>query len=539
MPDLHRLRQIILLAMLALPLACTAPEKPQPTAKRPAEKAPAAVTEPAPPPPEPEPEPPPPLPEPAAYFGDLPRLERVVDPIEVKPVEGSNVLLVVFDTLNAKHLGAYGYERDTSPTIDALARDGLVLTNHVSNSSWTRPSMATILTGLPKSEHHMELDCPPLSDEITTLAERFRDAGYRTAGFVGNPLVRAKWGYGQGFETYVDAEQLNDYSMADDSVIADRAVSWLSEQDAKRPFFALVFFTSPHIPYRPERKYAKFFVGLPDGYIIQRPKREYPDGMDPGQRAWTIAAYDSEIRYADSQLARLLAQLEKSKLKDRTHVVITADHGEMFGPHNCYTHTYHMWDPVLRVPLVISSPGMAASGVYDDRPFTHADLAPTLLDLAGVDPPEPELEGESIVDALKDPRGGRDRLLFAQYNAHGIRRETCRKGRWKLVHHHQVDPTAAQSLTMFQGDPEDPPRREDLPSLAWDGERYELFDLAADPGEDRNRFEARKGESETAELMAVVLEFLAGEDETSVELDDDLKQALEALGYLDSLADGP
>jgi arylsulfatase A-like enzyme len=462
----------------------------------------------------------------------------VVDPIETKPVEGGNVLLVVIDTLNAKHLGAYGYERDTSPTIDALARDGLLLTNYVSNCPWTRPSMATIMTGLPKAEHHMELNCPPLADEITTLAERFREAGYRTGGFVGNPLVRAKWGFGQGFETYVDAAELDTYSMADDSVIAKRAVRWI-KQVADEPFFALVFFTSPHIPYRVARKHPPFFKRLPEGYVIERPKREYPEGMEPGVRAWTMAAYDSEILYTDSQLARLLKQLERSKIRDKTAIVITADHGEMFGPHGCFTHTYHMWEPVLRVPFIVSAPGMSASGVYDDRPFTHVDVAPTLLDLAGIDPPGPELDGESIVETLTRPGAGRDRQLFGQYNAHGIRRETTRKGRWKLVHHHQVEESALQSLTMFQGDPNDPPDTEDLPSLAWQGERYELYDLATDPEENVNRFEQRKGEAETAELMAAILDFLQSNGETSVEIDDDLKQALEALGYLGTPADGP
>ncbi|MBW2276367.1 MAG: sulfatase [Deltaproteobacteria bacterium] len=440
--------------------------------------------EPNPKPPETDANPPDPIPEPAAYFGEIPGLERVTDAIEHKPIKGGNVLLIVIDTLNAKHLGVYGHERDTSPKIDALARDGLVLTNYVTNCPWTRPSMATIMTGLPKAEHQMELNCPPLSDKFTTLAERFRAAGYRTGGFVGNPLVRAKWGFGQGFETYIDAEEL-------------------------------------------------------DVHIIGRPNREYPAGVEPGVRAWTMAAYDSEIRYVDSQLKRLLTQLDKSEIRNKTTVVITADHGEMFGPHGCYTHTYHFWEPVLRVPFVIWSPGMSGRGIYEDRPFSHIDVAPTLLDLAGVEPSGPELVGVSIVESLTEPRVGRDRYLFGQYNAHGIRRETTRKGRWKLVHHHQVDSSALKSLTLFQGDPRAPPGKKDLPTLAWNGERYELYDLVSDPGENNNRFDERKSAPETAELMATILDFLEVEDAPPVELDTDLRQALEALGYFGTPADGP
>jgi arylsulfatase A-like enzyme len=486
-----------------------------------------AVTTSTEPTPEESREPPAPLTTPAAYHGDL-GLERITEPMEVRPVEGSSVLLIVIDALNAKHLGAYGYERPTTPHIDALAREGVILTNYFSTSSWTRPSMASIVTGLPKRDHKMELNCPPLDEAFDTLAERFKAAGFHTAGFVGNPLVRAKWGFGQGYDTYVDAEFLEDYGLADDADLARRAASWIKKQ-AREPFFALVFFTAPHCPYKPPAGFRRFFKGLPPGHIIGIPKREYPSGMKRGDRLKTIAAYDGDVLYADTQVGRLIAALRKRKLLERTHVVVTADHGEMFGEHNCFMHGYHMWDPVLRVPFVISSPSIPGSGMYDDRPFSHVDVIPTLLDLAGIDP-DPELPGESIVEGLADPSSMRERVLFSQHNAHAVRREAIRKGRYKLVHHHPVARYDIERLNELH--PNRPvPDPEDLPTVAWDEERYELYDMTADPGELENLYEERKTEPETAELVGELAERLEGDDEVSIEVDDDLRKALEALGY--------
>jgi arylsulfatase A-like enzyme len=487
---------------------------------------------------EPEPEPPPaPLPVPAAYFGDLPALERVSEPIGTEPIERGNVLLVVIDTLNAKHVGAYGYQRPTTPNLDALARQGLVLTNHLSNCSWTRPAMATILTGLPKKQHLIELHSPPIADEINTLAERFAAAGYRTAGVVGNPLVRDKWGYGQGFQTYVDAVVLNHFKMADDALITDRAIAWL-EQHGDQPFFLFVFLTAPHHPYEPAAGFRRFFEGLPQGQVVEIPLREYPQGMDPGDRAHTVAAYDGEVLYADHHLGRLIAHLRDKGLLGQTTVAITADHGEAFGEHNCFQHTYHQWEPVLRVPFVLSSPALPAKGLFEDRPFNHLDIAPTLLDLAGVDHGQPALPGTSLVRALADPRRFRDRELFAQYNAHGIRRQTARKGRFKLVHHHPVDRAIVKSLMKFSTSRRTPPTPDELPTVAWDTERYELFDLLADPGENTNLFADRKTAPATAELMAYILGTLDDDRQLTVEIDDELRQALEAVGYIAAPADG-
>ncbi len=472
-----------------------------------------------------------PAPAPEAYFGDL-GLDRVIDPVEVEPSEGSPVVLVVFDALTPKRLHLYGNDRRTSPNLDRLAREGLTLTHYFSNSSWTRPSFATIVTGQPKSVHGMELNCPPISEEIETLAERFAAAGYRAAGFVGNPLVQAKWGYGQGLDPYVDATELNHFGFADDKDLVRRAIRWIDE-GGDEPFFLLLLLVSPHSPYKPPREFRRFGEGLPPGTPIRVPRREYRGGMDPGDLAWTKAAYDGEILYGDAQLGALLAHLKKRGLLEKTTIAVTADHGEAFGEHDCFQHTYHMWEPVLRVPFVVRSPAIPLEGSYDDRAFTHVDIAPTLLDLAGIGREDDELPGSSLVEALADPAAGRERLIFSQHDAHGIRREAIRDSRWKLVHHHPVDPAIITRLNeLHPGRPTPDPR--ELPSVAWNEERWELYDMVGDPSERRNRFSELESAPATVALLSALSERIGETDEKSFELDEDLEELLEKLGYLGS-----
>lgn len=465
---------------------------------------------------------------PAAYFGEL-ELERLVDPVTVEPLERGSVLLIVVDTLNARHLGVYGYERDTSPHVDRLAARGVAFTNYISNSSWTRPSFTTILTGLPKSVHKVELDGRPLAEAITTVAERFRQAGYRTAGFVGNPLMLDRWGFGQGYQVYEDTDAMEMGYFPRDEYVVDKALRWL-ERVGDEPFFAMLFLTAPHPPYTPPGGHRHFLSTVPPGRVIEHPFKEYLEPLPADDQARIVAAYDDEVGYTDAQIGRLMEHLARSGKLAHTSIVFTADHGEVFGQHNCYLHSYHMWEQTLRVPLVVVSSGVQARGVYDDRPFTHIDLAPTLLDLADVEYRADELPGRSILDALEDPRIGRQRVLFSQVNAHGVRREAIRDGRYKLVHHHQVEKRARKELDELHPAVAQPDPR-DLPTLAWDGERYELYDLVQDPAEDRDLFDAYQQRPELLTLLRVLephLDRAGPEGELSTEV----MGALEALGYL-------
>ncbi len=468
-----------------------------------------------------------PLPAPLAYFGE-PSLTRVTTPIAFTPQENGSVVLIIVDALNAKHLGVYGYNRDTSPNLDTLAGEGLLLSNYVSNSSWTRPSFTTLITGLPKDAHGIEWNGNDLDRKIVTLAERFRKAGYQTAGIVGNQLVQSIWGFDQGFQTYEDVKTL-DQIFPRDRVLVDKAIDWIAKRGDK-PFFLMLFLIDPHTPYRPLRADRHFLDALPEGKVIRFPHREYKKPLPKLDHERMVAAYDGEVHSADRQIARLIAFLKETKKMDTTSVAITADHGEAFGQHNCYTHTYHMWEPVLRVPFILVSPTLGAKGIYDDRPFTHLDMAPTLLDLAGIDYAPEELSGTSIVKALTDPAADRERILFSQYNAHGVRRQAIRNGRWKLIHHHQVKDSALKKLQTLQI-PKRQPDPRTLPTLAWDGQRYEFYDLENDPSETNDLFSSDQNTPELLELSHALQSHL-GAVPAKGKITEEMMQALENIGYI-------
>ena len=468
-----------------------------------------------------------------AYFGDLglPRVER---PVEIAPLKNGSVVLLVFDALNVRHLSAYGYERPTSPNVDALAKQGLQLVNHVSNSSWTRPSFTTVITGQPKRVHGVELggESSRLGEEVLTLAERFKAAGYRTAGLSGNSLVRKGWGFEQGFDYYEDPITMEQKAFFPDRLLVERAEEWIDTVAADKPFFLMLFMTSSHPPYRPPSKPRRFLSMVPDGPIIDHPFKEYRKPPSKGDHDRIVAAYDDEIAYMDSQVGRLLKYLKSKERIDNTVVAVTADHGEMFGQHNCYIHAYHMWEQTLRVPWILKAPNLPVHGVAFDRDTTHIDIAPTLLDMVGIPHDKEPLPGVSMVSRLASTQPyGEERIRLSQYNAHGVRRQALRKGRWKLIHHHKVDPSAAARLDELHPTVEQP-NPEDLPSLAWDKERYELYDLIADPKENKNLYETNRGRPETLELLAALKRHL-GDKVESPEMSEEMIEALVNAGYLE------
>jgi arylsulfatase len=466
----------------------------------------------------------------STYFDKIGRA-ALKTPLTFNRKEGASVLLIVADALNAGHLSAYGYERETSPNIDSLAGRGVTFTNYVSNSSWTRPSYTTIITGLTKAEHGVELRGGwRLETQHTTLAERFRRAGYRRAGYTGNPLVRKSWGFDQGYQVYEGPTTMGLKAFPLDQIWVNSALQWL-EAVGDKPFFLSLFLTASHPPYRPPASPRTFLKQVAPGKIIEHPFKEYKKPLPKDVHDRIVAAYDDEIAYMDGQVGRLLDYLKASGRDRDTSVVFTADHGEMFGEHNCYLHAYHMWEGTLRVPLIISSPFIAEQGVIEETPFTHVDLAPTVMDLAGIAYKNDTFKGYSVVRNAGRNRY-RDRVRFSQYNAHGVRREAIRKEGLKLVHHHKVASRAAKDLDeLHPGVAQAAPKN--LPSLAWDKERYELYDIANDPGEMKNLFGAPDRAGVVEELMRHLSRHIGG-DSSDGEISPDLIDALKAVGYIAS-----
>lgn len=295
-----------------------------------------------------------------------------------------NVVVLLLDTLRSDHLGMNGYERDTSPNLDAFAEKHLKFSYTVSTSPWTPPSVATIFTGLYPSAHGM---MPPssrdtaikkstmLDGELRTLAEVFKDNGYQTGAVTPNPWMRKEFGYQQGFDQYryfhrVRAEKIN-----------AEGLKLLDEFKEDKPFFLYLHYLDPHNPYNPPKEFNIYKGNLK--------ARTYPEKQ---QRF--INLYDGEIRYLDDQLGKLFEQFKARGIYEDLIILIVADHGEQFMEHGHQGHGHNTYNEEIHVPLMLK----AGSRKGDVRHTTSlVDVFPTLLDLVKIAKPD-NIHGVSLLD---------------------------------------------------------------------------------------------------------------------------------------------
>jgi len=300
-----------------------------------------------------------------------------------------NLCLVTIDTLRRDHVGCYGYFRDTTPELDALAEESLVFDDVQVHVAQTLPSHVSLFTGLSPREHGIESNLGrqevvhTLPPKVRTLASTLAEQGYRTAGFVSAvPLARGT-GIACGFETWVEPEL---QTTAD--VTTDAALEWL-EEAPREPWFLWLHLYDPHYPYRAPKEFDRFGGdeaqrdylaqrGIPEVYRGAKGREFQVREMQDG--------YDGEVLFADHHLGRLLDRLRGSALWDRTVVLVTSDHGEGLFQHGVRDHST-IWNEQLEVPLVLRVPGVAPRRV--DQRLVGRDILPTLLGmLPGVDASE-------------------------------------------------------------------------------------------------------------------------------------------------------
>lgn len=322
------------------------------------------------------------------------------------PSSRPNVLLVIVDTLRADHLGAYGYERNTSPNIDRLARQGTLFDTAISASSWTLPSHATMMTGVYADVHGVDSTKRQLAPHSLTLAWRLRQAGYRTAAFSANTFFfTRRYGLGQGFQHFGDfflspADALDQLALVSNAYDEINRLGWrknlLGRQDAedidraalawilsrpRRPFFVTLNYLDAHDPYLPPQPYRDMFSQHRNpGGRINIGVNLLPH-LSPAELHEEMDAYDGAIRYDDAQIASLLAALDQHGLLHNTLVIITSDHGEAFGEHGLITHANALFFPLIHVPLIFDWPGHVPAGVRVARPVSTRDIGATVLAL--------------------------------------------------------------------------------------------------------------------------------------------------------------
>jgi arylsulfatase A-like enzyme len=348
---------------------------------------------------------------------------------------GPNVLWVVWDTARADRMSLYGHDRPTTPKLDAWAAGARVYDDVLSTAGYTLPSHASMFTGLLPSEHCTHNDHPRLESRYVTLAELLRGAGYRTFLFSANPQISEdpKRNFTQGFEVAEHpwsprwsqralelvraklapedrsselAQRLDGaarrqiepsawHIKAAGELAQEALLDWLEGVGSDQPWFAFINYMEAHRPLIPPRRYRELFMD-PDAversYRVDRswlPMWEYTFRLreySKDELELTRATYDAALRELDDLFASLLAALDDAGRLDDTVVLLTADHGEHLGEQHMLDHQYSIFQPLLRVPLVLYAPGRVEPG-RDARQAVNFDVFPTLLELTGVAPP--------------------------------------------------------------------------------------------------------------------------------------------------------
>jgi len=386
-----------------------------------------------------------------------------------------DVVLIVVDTLRADHLGLYGYPRPTSPRLDDLAARGAVFDAAMAAAPWTLPSVMSITTSRVPSRHGVVNDGLRLAEGVPTLAGVLHDAGYATGGFVSHIYVTAPFGFDRGFDRYEDfGLSRPGYRLeAGLEPTADRvtgtALEWVGKR-AAGPMFLFVHYFDPHWPYDPPEPHRSLFPSdyagpLDAGYDsisrFQDPLVPIPDDY----RQFLVNRYDGEVHFVDVQIGRLLDGIAATRGHRPMVVAVTGDHGEEFKEHGSMGHGRQMYEEVVHVPLVIvrGPHSGAAGGTRIGSPVSGIDIAPTLLDLAGV-APAAGMEGRSLAPLLSGSAGAAGAAAAVSTVCETVRlnalRQAIREGSLKLIH-------------------------------LMDENRAELFDLAADPHELHDLAEAR------------------------------------------------
>jgi arylsulfatase A-like enzyme len=300
--------------------------------------------------------------------------------------QGLNIILISLDTLRADHLGCYGYHRDTSPSLDRLAGEGVLFQKAVSQAPYTLSSHMSLLTSLYPSFHKVNKPKESyLNPEITTLAEILYNQGYRTWAAAGGGQISPTYGFADGFETYIAYSSLQ----RDVNMKVRETIRFLDEEKENH-FFIFLHSYQTHTPYTPPPPYDEMFGSEYHGPIdgeIETIEAINKGSIEVGRPDLDriVSLYDGEIREADDSLAELFDYLEREGLAPRTLVVFTSDHGEEFGEHGKVgTHSRTLHDEVIRIPLIFKLPGTVIEGRIIEEQVQSVDIVPTILELAGV-----------------------------------------------------------------------------------------------------------------------------------------------------------
>ena len=337
------------------------------------------------------------------------------------PARRPNILFIVVDTLRNDHLACYGYDKIKTPHIDSIAQQGVLFEEVISQAPLTLPSHCSFFTSTyPQYNEVRDNGAYKLDESAVTLAERLKENGYHTAAFVSTFVLNKSHQLDQGFDVYDDETDIRERRKQKKVVrmiegerraeeVTEKALGWLRDNKDRR-FFLWVHYYDPHTVYDPPSPF----------------KEEYADNL-----------YDGEIAYTDEYIGRLLAAVKEAGLKENTLVVFVSDHGEGLGQHDESGHAVFIYDSTLRVPLLMSWPGVIPEGKVVKGQVRLVDIMPTILDLTGIKKNR-ELQGRSLEkQVLKSTRAVKrdaySESLYAHLRYNWSPLQSYRTGEWKYI----------------------------------------------------------------------------------------------------------
>ena len=459
-----------------------------------------------------------------------------------------HVLLITVDTLRADRLGCYGYDEGVTPNIDDLADDGVLFEFAHCDVTWTLPSMSSTFTGTYSPRHGVRSYYDVLGEERTTVAEILKAAGYQTAAVVGAYPVDSIFGFSQGFDHYdqnftmalfhdptqkvrhVESKRgktiteqmefafekaLNDSWRSDDEVTTTALETLSTLQSSEKPFFLWVHYYGPHA---------------------------HPDAKVHGKvnNKKHLATYSLKVTNSDYQVGLLLDALDEAGVRDRTLVILHADHGESLGEHGFVGHGAFLYEDNLRVPLIMRWPGRLPAGARVPGLAGNIDIAPTILEAAGASARNKEMDGESLFRVIREGGPLREEAYFETYMpAHfgftekfeapeggevevGVRRRGILRPPWKYI--------LTSPFPIYEDEV-----REIEETYTKQAMREQLFNLENDPGEEENLIEEK---AEVAKLLAAQLsKYDPGAqpsgDREKIKMPADHLEKLRSLGYVE------
>ncbi|NNE07620.1 MAG: sulfatase, partial [Gemmatimonadetes bacterium] len=341
-----------------------------------------------------------------------------------------DIVVYLVDTLRADHLEIYGYERPTSPALTAFAERAIVYENAYSPSSWTKPSVASLLTGMYPSSHLALEKRDLLPESVVTAAEYFRENGYETAAIVSSPWIIPTFRFDQGFDHFEIVELNGSVRGTRASHVHAAVARFLASraEEDRAPLFLYVHTRDPHAPYAPAPEHLRAVDPDYDGAMSS-----VAQGSDSEVDIASVRTlYDGEIRANDAAFGALMTELEAAGIDDNAAIVFTSDHGEEFMEHGTIGHGKVVWNVAVHIPLVIKLPGDRFAGTRIGRAASLVDVLPALGEIAGL-PPREEWEGRSVLPASAR-EGERERSIFVDESRDAVERFAVIEHPWKGIY---------------------------------------------------------------------------------------------------------